>query len=102
MNAMATRKMSVPSTLTSGGMPRRLTPNTHSGKVTVRPALNSGDHVVVDRQRERKQARRQDAREDQREGHAPEGRALVRVQVHPGLLERAVEADEARAAVTTT
>ena len=41
MKTMATRKMRVPRTLTSGGMPTRLAPNTHSGKVTVRPALNS-------------------------------------------------------------
>ena len=39
MKTMATRKISVPSTFTSGGMPTRLAPNTHSGKVTVRPAL---------------------------------------------------------------
>src|SRR5437588_8403778 len=36
----ATTKISVPSTLTSGGTPRRLTPNTHSGKVMVLPATN--------------------------------------------------------------
>ncbi len=41
MNTNAIRKMSVPSAFTSGGMPRRLTPNTHRGNVTVRPALNT-------------------------------------------------------------
>ena len=69
MNTNAIRKMSVPRAFTSGGMPRRLTPNTHRGNVTVRPALNDGDHVVVDGQGEREERGGQDAREDEREGH---------------------------------
>ena len=40
MKPNAVTKMSVPSTFTAGGTPRRLTPKTHSGKVTVRPAAN--------------------------------------------------------------
>ena len=40
MKAMATRKMSVPRTFTSGGTPSRLTPNTQSGNVIDRPATN--------------------------------------------------------------
>ena len=41
MKTNAIRKISVPSTFTSGGMPNRLTPKTHSGKVWVCPAEKS-------------------------------------------------------------
>ena len=40
MNTNAITKMSVPSTFTSGGTPKRDAPNTHSGKVRDWPATN--------------------------------------------------------------
>ena len=53
-----------------------------------------GDDVVVDGQAEREQRRRDDARQDEREGHLPEGRPVVRVQVTRGLLQVAGEAQQ--------
>src|SRR5439155_1182855 len=61
-----------------------------------RAGVEVRDHEVVDRERKRQQQRGEDPRRDQRERDTRERRPLVRAEIHGGLFEVTVEADQPR------
>ena len=100
--ASATRNITVPITLTCGGMPRCAEPHTNIGNVIVLPWLKFVTMKSSNDSEKLSSAAARMPGEHQREGDPPERLPLVGVEVHRRLLQSRSPGPASRALTVTT